>query len=93
MVAKAVLMLAGCGSTTGVVALPGTDMYRIYKRGATGFIGSDSITADITLQASRFCAEHGKMLQVVNTLTGHSPYMFGNYPKAEVQFRCVAATP
>jgi hypothetical protein len=83
-----ILLLSACASNTGVVPV-GDDTFKIYKRGATGFVGSDSIQADVTLQASKYCADHGKAMQVVNVITGQPPYIFGNFPKAEVQFKCV----
>jgi hypothetical protein len=80
--------LVACGTNTGVTPV-GPDMFRISKQGSTGFVGSDKIKADVMLEASRYCAERGKTMQVVNVITGQPPYILGNFPKAEVQFRCV----
>ena len=82
------LFLAACGTNTGVVPM-GNDTYKIFKQGSTGFVGSDKIKSDVTLEASKYCADKGKSLQVVNVIEGSPPYILGNFPKAEVQFRCV----
>jgi len=83
-----VLFAFACGTNTGVQSLGG-DTFKIFKQGSTGFVGSDKIRSDVELQASQFCAQKGKSMQVLNVITGQPPYIFGNFPKAEVQFRCV----
>lgn len=95
------LLLVGCGSNSGVVrvgqdnhsdsgvAQVEQDIFKIYKRAATGLVGSESVKSDVLLQASKYCTEKGKQLHVVNVITGSPPYIFGNFPKAEVQFKCL----
>ena len=83
-----VFIAFACGTNTGVQPL-GDDTFKIFKQGSSGFVGSDKIRSDVELQASQFCAQKGKSMQVVNVITGQPPYIFGNFPKAEVQFRCV----
>jgi hypothetical protein len=90
VLAFAVALLAGCASSTGVVPM-NDDTLRIYKRGNTGFVGSEAIEADLMRQASKYCADRGQSLQVTNVLLGSPPYFRGNFPKAEVQFKCVNA--
>jgi hypothetical protein len=82
------LVLSGCASNSGVVPI-GNDTYKIYKRGATGFSGSDAVKSEVMIQASEYCATKNKTVQVVNVILGSPPYIFGNFPKAEVQFQCV----
>jgi len=88
IVVLVVLFLVACGTNTGVQPL-GNGTFKIFKQGSSGFVGSDKIRSDVELQASRYCAEKGKSMQVVNVITGQPPYIFGNFPKAEVQFKCV----
>lgn len=83
------LMMVGCGTKTGVVRAS-DDSYKIYRRGA-GFVGSERIEADVMKQADSFCAEMGKRVQVVHEMKGAPPYIRSNFPKAEVEFRCVDA--
>jgi hypothetical protein len=82
-----ILFLTACGTNTGVIPL-GNDTYKIFKQGSTGFVGSDKIKSDVTLEASKYCADKGKSLQVVSVIEGSPPYILGNFPKAEIQFRC-----
>ena len=83
-----ILFLTACGTNTGVVSV-GNGTYKIFKQGSTGFVGSDKIKSDVRLEASKYCADKGKSLQVVSVIEGNPPYILGNFPKAEVQFRCV----
>src|SRR5215470_15249800 len=83
-----VLFAFACGTNNGVQPLGG-DTFKIFKQESSGFVGSDKIRSDVELQASQFCAQKGKSMQVVNVIAGQPPYIFGNFPKAEVQFRCV----
>jgi len=82
------LLLVGCGTNTGVQPLT-NDTFKIFKQGSTGLVGSDKIKSDVELQASQYCAGKGKSMQVLNVITGQPPYIFGNFPKAEIQFKCV----
>ena len=84
------LVLVGCASNTGVVPI-GQETLKIYKRGATGFVGSETIKADVLIEASEYCAGQKKSLYVVSVLMGNPPYILGNFPKAEVQFKCLTA--
>jgi hypothetical protein len=85
----ALVVIAGCATDTGVVRASDTT-YKIYRRGA-GFVGSERIEADEMKQAGAFCADMGKTMQVVRVMTGAPPYLSFNFPKAEVEFRCVDA--
>jgi hypothetical protein len=81
-------LLAGCATNSGVVPI-GQDTYKIYKRGATGFSGSEAVKSDVLIQASEYCAGLKKSLHVVSMILGRPPYIMGNFPKAEVQFKCL----
>lgn len=83
----AVAVVAGCASNTGVVPM-GRDTYMIAKQQATGFPGLGNIKAEAIGEASRYCADQGKVLEVVSASETQPPYILGNYPRAEIQFRC-----
>jgi hypothetical protein len=61
----------------------------VSRQAATGFSGSGTLKAEAFREANDFCANQGKMLQVVNTTEAKPPYVLGNFPKAEVQFMCL----
>ena len=84
----ACFLALACGTDTGVQAI-NQDTFRIFKQGSTGFVGSDKVKSDVMLEASQYCAQKGKIMQVVSVVTGQPPYILGNFPKAEVQFRCI----
>lgn len=69
----------------------GKDTYMIAKQQATGFPGLGNMKAEIIAEASRHCADLGKELQVVSTQETQPPYVFGNYPRSEIQFMCLSA--
>ena len=85
------LGLVGCASNSGVVPI-GKDTYMVSRQAATGFSGSGTLKAEALQEANQFCASQGKKLQVVSTNEASPPYIFGNFPKAEVQFMCLDAS-
>lgn len=86
----AAVILTGCASNTGIIPI-GKDTYMVSRQAATGFSGSGSLKAEAFQEANTYCTSQGKALQVVNTQEAQPPFVFGNYPKAEVQFMCLNA--
>lgn len=80
---------AGCAANSGVVKI-GDDTYKIYRRAATGFASGSAIRERIQLEANEFCIGQGKVSQVLLIGGSHPPYILGNFPKAEIQFKCVS---
>ncbi len=85
-----VALLAGCASNSGIIPI-GKDTYMASRQAATGFSGSGTLKAEAFQEASQYCANLGKSLQIVNTHEASPPYIFGNFPKAEIQFMCLDA--
>jgi hypothetical protein len=84
----AATMLYGCASNSGVVPI-GQDTYMVSRQAATSFGGSGTLKAEAFQEANQYCASQGKKLQVMSTQEAQPPYLFGNFPKAEVQFMCL----
>lgn len=82
------LFFIGCAANTGVVQI-GKDAYMVSRQAASGFSGSGTLKAEAFREANKFCINQGKSLQVINTSEAQPPYVFGNFPKAEVQFMCL----
>lgn len=82
------MVLAGCASNSGIIPI-GKDTYMVSRQAATGFSGSGTLKAEAFQEASAYCANQGKSLQVVSTQEAQPPFLLGNYPKAEVQFMCL----
>lgn len=82
--------VSACASHTGVVPM-GKDTYMIAKQQATGFPGLGNMKAEIIAEGTQYCAVLGKEFQIVSTQGTQPPYVLGNYPRAEIQFMCIAA--
>lgn len=81
-------LTAGCASSSGVVPI-GPDTYMVSRQAATGFSGMGTLKADAFKEADTFCKSEGKVLQVVRTQDAQPPFIFGNFPKTEVEFMCL----
>jgi hypothetical protein len=71
----------------------GRDQYMVSRQAATGFSGSGTLKADAIREANTFCGQQSKTVQVFETWESSPPYIFANFPKAEVQFTCVEPEP
>ena len=84
------LALCGCAVNSGIVKI-GKDTYKVSRQAATGFVGGSGLKDAALLEASEFCASQGKSMKVLLIGGNHPPYIFGNFPKVEVQFMCLDA--
>jgi len=82
------MTFAGCAANSGVVPM-GSDTYFVSRQGATGFSGASTLKAEALQEANQYCQAQHKTMETVNLTEAQPPFIFGNYPKAEVQFRCV----
>ena len=85
------IFLAGCAAKSGVVAI-GPDTYMVSRQAATGFSGLGNLKAEAFQEANVFCNSQNKYIRVVNTTESAPPYVWGNFPRAEVQFMCLDKT-
>lgn len=82
------LALAACASHTGVVAT-GSQSYMIAQQAETGFLGLGNMKAELIQEGAAHCAGKGLDFQLTRTSETQPPYVFGNYPRAEIEFRCI----
>jgi S1-C subfamily serine protease len=61
----------------------------VSRQAATGFSGSGDLKAEALREANQYCVSQKKTMQVVSTSEAKPPYIYGNFPKAEVQFMCL----
>lgn len=85
-----VLLTVGCASTPGVVSI-GPDTFMVSRQAATGFTGMSGLMEAAMREGNSYCRAKGLVFQVVNTSQSEPPYIFGNFPKASVQFMCLNA--
>jgi hypothetical protein len=80
--------IAGCAAS-GITPM-GQDTYMAAKQGAVGFSSFGTLKAELFTDANTFCAKQGKQLQPVaeRGVEGR----IGQFPTAEVTFRCLAAS-
>lgn len=82
------LILAGCASNSGVVPI-GPDTFMISRQAATGFTGLGTLKAEAFREANQYCVSQRKHMRVVNTSESSPPYIFGHFPRSEIQFMCL----
>jgi hypothetical protein len=88
ILALSFFLLAGCASNSGVVPI-GPDTFMVSRQASTGFGGLGTLKADAFGEAGRYCTKEGKYVRVINTNESQGPYVFGHFPRAEVQFMCL----
>lgn len=83
------LAVASCAANSGVAPLGG-DAFVVTRQAATGFSGSGNLKGEALSEAGQYCAGQNKSLMVTNAKETGPPYVMGNFPKAEVEFMCLA---
>ena len=61
----------------------------VSRQAATGFSGSSTLKAEAIQEANAFCIARHRTAQILGSVEAQPPFVFGNYPKAEIQFTCV----
>ena len=83
-----VLILSGCASNSGIVPM-GNDTYMVSRQAASGFSGMGTLKADAMKEAYQQCQLTSKRVEIIETIDAKPPYIFGNFPKTEIRFKCV----
>ena len=83
------ILLAGCAANSGIVPI-GNDTYFVSRQSANAFAGSGDLKAETLREASQHCLAQQKSFEVINMTEAQPPFILGNYPKAEVQFKCLS---
>ena len=84
----AVVLLAGCASNSGIVP-GGNGTFNITKQQATGFSGLGNLKAEVYQEAAAHCGLQKRDFTVVSYEETKGPYIFGNYPRVDLIFRCL----
>ena len=88
----ALLLLAGCAAKPAGIVTEGPDTYMVSRQAATFFSDLDNLKAEALLEASEHCLSQNKKIQVVNIIEPSPARVFGNFPRAVVQFKCLEKT-
>jgi hypothetical protein len=67
----------------------GSEQYRVFQQGATGFISLQTVREEVEQKAFRYCENMGMSLKVLQERTSVPPHILGNYPRAELLFVCL----
>lgn len=90
-VSIATILLSGCAQKSGTIKI-GKDTYMISNQAASGFSGIGNLKAEAFEDANSFCESRGQEVQFVSSTEAKPPFIFGNFPKIEIQFMCVNPT-
>jgi len=85
-------LLGGCPSQSGVTP-NGAGGYLISKQAATGFPGLGNLKAEAMQEASQYCASQGREFVLTSAKETQPPYLLGNFPRTEIEFRCSETRP
>jgi hypothetical protein len=66
----------------------GKDSYFLSRQAATGFSGAGTLKAETLSEAGAYCGGKGKNVEVITLTEAKPPFIFGNFPKADLQFKC-----
>ena len=86
----ALLTLAGCTTKSGVIS-NGPDTYLVTHQAKTNFANLDNLKAGALKEATEYCLSHNKNIHVVQSSVTQ-PKIFGNLPRASIQFMCLEKT-
>ena len=82
------VLLSACASNTGIVPT-GADTFLVARQAATGLSGLGNLKGEALQEADQYCVSRKMSLHVVGARETQPPYILGNYPRVEVQFKCL----
>lgn len=83
------VFLAGCATDSGIVDL-GDNQYMLARQASTGFESTTKLQGEVMRDAANHCRAQDKALAVESEGRTTGAPILGNFPHAEVRFRCVA---
>ena len=86
----ALMLLSGCAINSGVQPFA-NDVFYVSRQGATGASSQSDLRGAAMNEARAFCEQREQPFQLVELIEAHPPFILGNFPKAEVRFRCAPA--
>ena len=81
--------LSGCATKTIGPNSIGKDKYIIARQEGAFPSGNEPLLSGAITEANNFCRSLNKDLEVIKTHENQGPFIFGNYPKATVTFKCI----
>jgi hypothetical protein len=84
-------LLNGCASDSGVIDT-GFDTYKVSRRSVHGYTHPGMLVADAESEAGDYCRKHDGVAVITAVQESPPPFLFGNYPTAQVRFFCRTQT-
>jgi hypothetical protein len=84
-----VVALAGCAAHPSIV--PAGEGTYIASRSGQAYNSITGLKAKALTEADDFCAAKHMTFTVLNSTNSEPPYILGNYPRVEIQFKCIPA--
>jgi hypothetical protein len=88
LIASMAIALGACASQPSIVPA-GDDTY-IASRSGQVYNSITGLKAKALTQADEFCSAKHMTFSVLSSTNSQPPYILGNYPRVEIQFKCVA---
>lgn len=88
MIFIASIFFSACAEKSGVYPA-GNNTHSISNQASTGFSGMQDIRTDAYKEASQYCKDLNKNFEVISNEESKPPYVFGNYPRITLTFRCM----
>lgn len=67
----------------------GSEQYRVFEKGATGFVTLQAVREGAEERAVAFCERQGLGAKTLTEHTSKPPHVLGNFPRVELVFICV----
>jgi hypothetical protein len=81
------LVLGGCAANSGVVST-GSGAYKVSRHASNGYSHPGMLRADAEHEAEEYCVNQHQVAVIFSVQESPPPFIFGNYPTAEVRFFC-----
>jgi len=82
--------VTACAVQDGVLTM-GDGKLRIVTEQATGFATTpEAMKSDVSGKAASHCAQSDQDVEVLSIKATQPPYTLGNFPSAQIDFRCKA---
>lgn len=84
------ILVTGCAVNSGIIPA-GADIFFVSRQAATGFTGMGNLRPEALQEATQHCSKLGKQFVEVRSTETKPPYILGNYPKVDIEFKCISA--
>lgn len=82
------LVISGCTGTTLTTISQQDDLYEVSREESFLTISSDSLLPQAIEEASQYCANENKSIEIVSAEETPESFLFGTRYKATVKFKC-----